>query len=465
MGPVNPEDKPEKGGQQKELGHEQGQEEREQHQEEKYLEEACQEVQREINVTKTRDLSEACQDYRREIQAARRKLEIRTAGKPGIIRLPEIPSCPLQGCHSTLPHPSNQDSDSDMGKHENITDDENDKGPCQTGMNQFVQFQGSYVPERAQKCVSKLAEGIKNLRVQNNLKTQRIQYAKNKVTYNKVKQDQNYQDTQTGHRKQTHSVYLAGGKNRHLHDCLMLSHLPRTKLGKDQDKVEDTENQEKEMDLKSSEQTHDSKEPGKSKMGNQKVITNIFTPDLPGTTSEEEPDWRTDGMTGWLRGAEDLGRNTKGYCHACVNNSSKIEVSPDGNNLREFLCLIRQAEVVVELERMTRKRDEATSKRQQKKLDKKIRRKRARCSASHTLNQILREERARTKKERIERKGKESIKKKRCPTPTPYWTLTENTNWTGHMPIPNMLNSGKNQKVRIKTGRKTGNTKKSVENS
>ena len=381
-----PEDKPETGGQEEEPGHEKGQEEREQHQEEKYLEEACQEVQREINVAKTRDLLEACQDYRREIQAARRKLEIHTAGKPGIIRLPEIPSCPLQGCHPTLPHPSNQDSDSDMGKHENITDDEKDNGPCQTNSYQFVQFkqQGSYVPERPEKCVTRIAEGIKNLRVQNNLKPQRIQYAKNKETYEKRKQDyqdyqdyyQDYQDTQKGDRKQTHSVYLAGGKNRHLHDCLMLSHLPRTELGKDQDKVEDTE-----------------------------------------TTSEEEPDWRTDGMTGWLRGAEDLGVNTKRYCHECGNNSSKIEFSPDGDNLREFLCLIRQAEIVVELERMTRKRDEATSKRQQKKLDKKIRRKRARCSASHTLNQILREERARTKKERIRKKGKGKHQKEKVPNP------------------------------------------------
>ena len=38
---------------------EQGQEEREEHQEEQYLEEACQEVQRERNAAKTRDLSEA----------------------------------------------------------------------------------------------------------------------------------------------------------------------------------------------------------------------------------------------------------------------------------------------------------------------------------------------------------------------------------------------------------------------
>ena len=67
-------------------------------------------------------------------------------------------------------------------------------------------------------------------------------------------------------------------------------------------------------------------------------------------------------------------------------------------NLREFLYLIRHAEVLVDLERMTRKRDEAPSKRQKKKLDKQIKKKRAKCSATYILNQILREERARTEK-------------------------------------------------------------------
>ena len=175
MGPVYPvfdkeeppADKPGKGGQEEELEHEQGQEEREQHQEEKYLEEACQEVQRERNVAKTRDLSEACQEYRREIQAARRKLEIRTAGKPGIIRLPEIPTFPLQGCHPTIPHPC-KDLDY-MGNHENITDDESDSGPSQTSM------------------------------LQSSMQTSTNQYVQ-------------------FHAVQTNSVYLAGGKNKHLHN-------------------------------------------------------------------------------------------------------------------------------------------------------------------------------------------------------------------------------------------------------
>ena len=157
MGPVYPvldkeeppEDKPEKESQEEEVGHEKGQEERDQHQEERYLEEACQEVQRELRVAKAWDIQDACQDYRREIQAAKEKFEIRTAGKPGIIRIPEVPGCPeasipictIQGSHPTLPQASHQDSDSNMGNLENITDDENDNGPCQTSMNQFVQFE------------------------------------------------------------------------------------------------------------------------------------------------------------------------------------------------------------------------------------------------------------------------------------------------------------------------------------
>ena len=59
----------------------------------------------------------------------------------------------------------------------------------------------------------------------------------------------------------------------------------------------------------------------------------ILTADLPGTTPEEKPDWRTDVMTGWLRGAEDLGGNTRRYCHACGNKSSKIEFSSEGKDL------------------------------------------------------------------------------------------------------------------------------------
>ena len=104
-----PEDQPE--GQKEELGHGEDQEEREQHQEEKYLEEACQEVQREITVA----IAEACQDYKEEIQAATRKLEIRTATLE-------------------LPNPSNYNSDPE------ITDDENDNGNCKPSITQFVQF-------------------------------------------------------------------------------------------------------------------------------------------------------------------------------------------------------------------------------------------------------------------------------------------------------------------------------------
>ena len=167
---------------------------------------------------------------------------------------------------------------------------------------------------------------------------------------------------------------------------------------------------------------------------------------------------------------QDEVEDTSSTCYAAGNESPRIELASERTNLREFLCLIRQAEVIVELERMTRDRDEAISKRQRKKLDKKIRKKRARCSASNILNQILTEERGRKKRKDLERKA--TIPRKKWQTRKPHWTGKDDrdrqqgkTNWTGHMPIPNMLNLGKTQTVRIKTDRKIGNTKKSVENS
>ena len=111
-----PEDKPEKGGQEEEPGQdkdkEKDKEEWEQHQEEKYLEEACQEVQRDTRAAKTRDFMEASEEYNREIQAAKDKFKTRMVGKTGLILLPAIPLCPrvLQGGHPTSPHPSNHDS-------------------------------------------------------------------------------------------------------------------------------------------------------------------------------------------------------------------------------------------------------------------------------------------------------------------------------------------------------------------
>ena len=94
-----PEDQP--GGQNEEPGRGKDQEERDQHQEEKYLEEACQEVQREITVA----IAEACQDYKQEIQAATRKLEIRTAGKRVLYNFLKYPAAPSKDATILYPTP------------------------------------------------------------------------------------------------------------------------------------------------------------------------------------------------------------------------------------------------------------------------------------------------------------------------------------------------------------------------
>ena len=106
--------------------------------EERCLEEAWREVQRESEIAMGYEIQDAVQDYRREIQAlflsrrrevqaAKERFEIRTESA----RIPEVPGCPeasipictIQGSHPTLPQASHQDSDSNMGNLENITDD------------------------------------------------------------------------------------------------------------------------------------------------------------------------------------------------------------------------------------------------------------------------------------------------------------------------------------------------------
>ena len=204
MGPVYPilekeeppENKPEKGGQEEEPGQDKDKEkdkkEWEQHLEEKYLEEACQEVQRDTRAAKTRDFMEASEEYKREIQTAKEKFETRMAGKPGIILFPAIPHMPphmLQGGHPTSPQPCNHDSTLNMEKQKNIiaadefiTDDESDNDHGQTNKTQFLQFlhckqpnqekdkllyKYTSIPNKAHKCVTKVAEGIKDLQDQN----------------------------------------------------------------------------------------------------------------------------------------------------------------------------------------------------------------------------------------------------------------------------------------------------------
>ena len=122
---------------------------------------------------------------------------------------------------------------------------------------------------------------------------------------NKAIQDQIYWDIQAEDRKQTHSVYLAGGGNQAPHDvreqngdmydvrCTFYDNLrsedekevnkgpenqacpPEIELEKDQDQEGDQENQDQEMDLQLLYQTHDTKEPEKSKKGDQKRKTRL----------------------------------------------------------------------------------------------------------------------------------------------------------------------------------------------
>ena len=452
MGPVYPvleEEEPpeeppeEKGGQEEEKEDEEHEEwkpwqeswkcwreEREQQQEEeKYLEEACQEVQKDTKAAKTRDFMEASEECEKEIQAAKDKFKTRMAGKPGMILLP------------TSPQHSNHDATFNMEKQENIiaadefiTDDESDNDHGQTKKKEFLQFlhckeklqvldckekeqiyqekdkllyKYTSIPDKAHKCVTKVAEGVKDLQDQNQKQRRkaiigqqrrkaRAAYyqAYHKAYYPELTKNNCYPelelpDALTRDGNQTHSVPRAGKKPKDPPECRLASHLPglfRHDCVKEKQMTEKYHRSFRHDCVKDTENTS-------------------------GNTSEEEPD----GPTRWVQGAKDLGVNTTKYCDECGDYNTRIEFSPVNENLREFLYLIRHAEVLVDLERMTRERDEATSKRQQKKLNKQIKRKRAKYSATHILNQILKEEKARTEKERIRQEGKVKRQTRKMP--------------------------------------------------
>ncbi len=75
-------------------------------------------------------------------QEAIRKLGSRLLGKPGILKRPEIPTCPLGRSNLTIPHQCVKVKDKEDP--EEITDDESDDGPPQTnrpaGDKKYVQF-------------------------------------------------------------------------------------------------------------------------------------------------------------------------------------------------------------------------------------------------------------------------------------------------------------------------------------
>ena len=400
--------------------------------EEKYLEEACHEVQRETwpakppketrsARTRPRNLTEAREEFERDqaaggkaLQAATEKYRTRMKGKKGV-QFPEMPHKTRGRQWETRPT-SPQTSTYDLppfrvhhGRihHEFITDDESDKDhydPEKMLKQQFLYtrmqhkkenlpYKHTSIPDNAYKCLTKVAEGVKDMED----KTKEIERRRAMTCINQCyqppKSSKGYKgyecydgesepekhDTPIRHGNRSQSVPLAKKKSKKPPECLLASHLPMLFRN---DCILDKEMKEKyHRSFK-----HDCED----------------TENTSGDTSEEEPD----GPERWVRAAKDLGVNQTKHCEECYTYSTRIEFTPVHENLREFLYLIRHAEVLVDLERMTREKNEAPSKRQKKKLDKQIRKKRAKYSATYILNQILFEEKTRTEKERIRQAGK-----------------------------------------------------------
>ena len=442
MGPVypvleeeeQPEEPPEeKGGQEEEEGEQEHEETdewklwreswrcwRKEREEEKYLEEACQEVQRDTRAAKTRDFMEAREEFEREqeagrqaLQAAREKFETRMKGKTGILfpGIPHKPPCMPQENHPTSPQPCTYDlnpyevKSGNTEKQENIvaaddliTDDESDNDHDQTSKTQLLHmnmqqkkekllYKYTSIPDNAYKCLTKVAEGVKDMEDKTKEIERRRAMTCMNQGYQPPKSSKGYKgesepekhDTPIRHGNRSQSVPLAKKKSKKPPECLLASHLPGLFRN---DCILDKEMKEKyHRSFK-----HDCED----------------TENTSSDTSEEEPD----GPERWVRAAKDLGVNQTKHCEECYTYSTRIEFTPVHENLREFLYLIRHAEVLVDLERMTREKNEAPSKRQKKKLDKQIKKKRAKYSATYILNQILIEEKTRTEKERIRQAGK-----------------------------------------------------------
>ena len=395
--------------------------------EEKYLEEACQEVQRDTRPARTRprNFTEAREEFERDqaagrkaLQAATKKYRTRMKGKKGV-QFSEMPHETRGRQWETRPT-SPQTSTYDLppfrvhhGRihHEFITDDESDKDhydPEKMLKQQFLYtrmqherenlpYKHTSIPDNAYKCLTKVAEGVKDMED----KTKEIERRRAMTCINQCYQpptsskgykgyewydgepepepEPEKHDTPIRHGNRSQSVPLAKKKSKKPPECLLASHLPGLFRN---DCILDKEMKEKyHRSFK-----HDCED----------------TENTSGDTSEEEPD----GPERWVRAAKDLGVNQTKHCEECYTYSTRIEFTPVHENLREFLYLIRHAEVLVDLERMTRKRNEAPSKRQKKKLDKQIKKKRAKYSATYILNQILIEEKTRTEKERIRQAGK-----------------------------------------------------------
>ena len=444
------------------------------------MEAACHEVQRERETwpakppretrstrTRPKTLTEAREEFERDqaagrkaLQAATEKYRTRMKGKRGFI-FPEMPheTRGRQGeTHPTSPQTSTYDlppfrvKSVQPERHGNpdkqgmaitandfITDDESDndhydpeKMLKQQVLSKRMQHKREKlpsVPDNAYKCLTKVAEGVKDMED----KTKEIERRRAMTCMNRGYQppksrgykggyecyegesEPEKHDTPIRHGNRSQSVPLAKRKSKKPPECLLASHLPRLFRN---DCILDKEMKERyHRSFK-----HDCEDTEKTNKQKNKYPNNIS-----GDTSEEEPV----GPERWVRAAKDLGVNQTTHCDECYTYSTRIEFVPVQENLREFLYLIRHAEVLVDLERMAKEKNEAPSKRQKKKLEKQIKKKRAKYSATYILNQILIEEKTRTNKERIRQAGKvkKQIRKKPELIPEADPDREEQLNW------------------------------------
>ena len=70
-------------------------------------------------------------------------------------------------------------------------------------------------------------------------------------------------------------------------------------------------------------------------------------------------------------------------CQACGYPNIKTENGPAAKDLKEFAFLIRRANTILGTERLMRQKDEASSKRQQKKIEKIIKRRQAKLTEAY----------------------------------------------------------------------------------
>ena len=182
------------------------------------------------------------------------------------------------------------------------------------------------IPDNAHKCLTKVAEGVKDLEDKTKENERRKYLTCLKRCHRPPKGNKCYEcyecydgdypepeihDTLIRDGNRPQAVPLAKRKSKEPPECLLSSHLPRLFRN---DCILEKEMKEKyHRSFK-----HDCVKDTENTSGN---------------TSEEE----ADGPERWVRAAEDLGVNQTKHCDECYNYSTRIEFSPAKENLREFL--------------------------------------------------------------------------------------------------------------------------------